>query len=319
MLSLEFLLMPFLGRGALFRISSLLVLIPAEKAIRHCLARNGLQNLTARLAPDQADRACECTVRACRAGVGKADLMRGFSVALLALFAACPLRAEIVSAEYADPTARYRHGILGDAIEWGTLQLSLRDGKRLRIVLPETRVFEDTAPRLADLNGDSRPEVIVVESSNDAGARLAVYGEEGLIAATPFLGRPNRWLAPIGAADFTSDGKAEIAYVETPHLTGSLRVVELRGDKLVPIAGARGLTNHRIGDREILSGIRNCGRGPEMILTSFPWQRSGVAEMLAVELTWPELQVVAWRFEEDFTPAHVMAALDCGLQPDYLK
>ena len=245
--------------------------------------------------------------------------MRRLAAALLALFATCPLRAEIVTAEYADPTTRYDHGILGDAVEWGTLELTLRDGRQVRMVLPQTRVFEDTAPRLADLDDDGAPEVIVVESSLDAGARLAVYGEDGFIAATPFIGRRNRWLAPIGAADFTEDGRAEIAYVQTPHLTGELLVVELRGDSLVPIAGAIDLTNHRIGDREILSGIRNCGRGPEMILTSFPWTRSGSAEMLAVEVTWPELQLIAWRFDEDFTPANVAAALDCRLQPEYLE
>jgi len=31
--------------------------------------------------------------------------------------------ATILSAEYAEPTDRYAHGILGDAIEWGALRI----------------------------------------------------------------------------------------------------------------------------------------------------------------------------------------------------
>jgi hypothetical protein len=42
--------------------------------------------------------------------------------------------------------------------------------------LPETEVFEDLAPRLADLDGDGKAEIIVVQSHRDLGARLAVYG-----------------------------------------------------------------------------------------------------------------------------------------------
>src|SRR5690606_33675671 len=128
-----------------------------------------------------------------------------------------------------------------------------------RIVLPHTRVFEDIEPRLADLDGDGAPEAIVVETDLDRGARLAVYDAGGLVAATPFIGRRHRWLAPVGAADLDGDGRVEIAYVETPHLGKTLKIVRLVGDDLQPVAEAPGLTNHRIGDPFIQGRIATCG------------------------------------------------------------
>ena len=71
------------------------------------------------------------------------------------------------------------------------------EGKRLHIDLPPARVFEDLEPRFADLNGDNRDELIVVESDIKSGASLAVYGIASgrlvRMVATPFLGQPNRW------------------------------------------------------------------------------------------------------------------------------
>ena len=138
----------------------------------------------------------------------------------------------IIKAEYQAPTTRYDHGILGDAIEWGALRLTVDQcfgcaAKSIRefvIRLPESRVFEDTAPRLADLDGDASPEVMAVETDINQGARLAIYDESGLIAATPFIGQTHRWLAPIGAADLDGDGLIEIAYVDRPHLARLIRV-----------------------------------------------------------------------------------------------
>ena len=43
------------------------------------------------------------------------------------------------------------------------------------------------------------------------GARLAIYDETGLVSATPYIGRSNRWLAPLGAGDLDGDGNIELA------------------------------------------------------------------------------------------------------------
>lgn len=200
-------------------------------------------------------------------------ILAAFLTLPLSFALAAPARAEITNARYADPTTRYAHGVLGDAIEYGALVLKLDTGKTLRIILPQNRVFEDIAPRLADVDGDGSPEVIVVETDLNLGAQLAVYDESGKIAATPYIGRPQRWLAPIGAADLDGDGKVELAYIDRPHLAKLLRVWRFDNGRLVPVAELPGLSNHRIGEDRISGGIRDCGTGPELITASANWSR----------------------------------------------
>lgn len=192
------------------------------------------------------------------------------TIAVVALLATSACADTILSADYTDPTDRYAHGILGDAIEWGGLRLETEAGPR-QFTLPRDRVFEDVAPRLVDLDNDGAPEVVVVETLNTAGAQLAVYDATGKIAATPHIGRTNRWLAPIGATDLDGDGMVEIAYIDRPHLAKTLRVWRFTDGALVHIADLDGLTNHRIGESDIGGGIRDCGQGPEMITASADW------------------------------------------------
>ncbi len=186
---------------------------------------------------------------------------------------AVPVGAEIVSADYVEPTTRYGHGILGDAVEYGALEMRLRDGRTLRLTLPETSVFEDLEPRLFDLDGDGAPEVVTIESSLTKGARLAIYGEEGLITATPHIGRTHRWLAPLGAADLDGDGKMELAYIDRPHLARILRIWRFDNGQLVHLLDTPGLTNHRIGQDYISGGIRECGTMPEILTVNADWSR----------------------------------------------
>ncbi|NKX43670.1 FG-GAP repeat domain-containing protein [Roseicyclus persicicus] len=183
-----------------------------------------------------------------------------------------------VAAWYEDPTTRYAHGVLGDAVEAGTLAVQIApfpDCRVARVTLPEVEVFEDLAPRLADLDGDGRAELVVVQSHRDLGARLVVYaaGDEALTlaAATPNIGRPNRWLAPVGAADLDGDGLTEIAYIDRPHLARTLRVWRYGDGRLTEVAALEGLTNHRIGDAHIPGGLRDCGDGPEIITADAGW------------------------------------------------
>ncbi len=202
--------------------------------------------------------------RPCSAPARRARLATGLWLALLG--AQVANAAEIVSARYAEPTTRYDHGVLGDAVEWGALDLKLNDGRILRHRLPKTRVFEDTGPRLADLDGDDRPEVIVVETHLRKGASLAVYGVGGKIVATPHIGQRNRWLAPVGAADLDGDGAIEIAFVDRPHLARILRIWRYDNGRLTHLADKPGVTNHRIGDATISGGVRDCGGAPELVL-----------------------------------------------------
>ena len=194
----------------------------------------------------------------------------------LAAPVATPLAAEgVVEARYDGPTTRYAHGVLGDAIEWGELVMETDTGRSVRLVLPQERVFEDVAPRLFDVDQDGDNEVIVVESHREVGARLAIYDPNGLVVANNYIGRPNRWLAPIGvgAADFDGDGFVELVYVDRPHLAKTVRVLRFIDGELRPVASFPGVSNHRIGERDIAGGIRDCGAGPEMIVASVNWER----------------------------------------------
>ncbi len=193
------------------------------------------------------------------------------ALAVVALTATTACAETIVSAQYTDPTDRYAHGILGDAIEWGALVITTSTGTR-RFTLPQDRVFEDVAPRLVDLDNDGTPEVIVIETLASEGAQLAIYDATGKIASTPHIGRTNRWLAPIGAADLDADGAIEIAYIDRPHLAKTLRVWRYEGGALTHVADLEGLTNHRIGEADIGGGVRDCGNGPEMITASGDWR-----------------------------------------------
>ena len=202
-------------------------------------------------------------------------MRRAFQALVFAACAVSPLAAaaEIKSAKFTDPTTRYAHAVLGDDVEWGALELRLKGGKSLRFVLPESRVYEDLAPRLADVDLDGDFEVIVVESSQTQGGRLAIYDESGVIAVTPFIGRKFRWLAPVGAAGLDGDGTVEIAYVDRPHLAKTLRIWRFEDKQFSEVARLTGVTNHRIGEDFISGGIRDCGSGPEMIVADAGWQK----------------------------------------------
>lgn len=187
---------------------------------------------------------------------------------------------QITGAEYAAPTMRYAHGVLGDAIEYGTLRVTTRGscGKgQAEAVLPDNMVFEDLTPRLWDVTGDGKPEVVTIESAQTKGARLSVWGvgDKGFtrLTAAPFIGRTNRWLAPIGAADLDGDGHIELAYIDRPHLAKLLRVWRFKEGQLELVAERDGLTNHRIGQDFISGGLRDCGQGPELITASADWSR----------------------------------------------
>lgn len=222
-------------------------------------------------------RALRLLLRGWRAGTRSARLAL---CALMAGAVGSALAAQEVPdgqlawARYAEPTTRYPHGVLGDDIEHGALLIKYA-GVSAPIILrlPPERVFEDVAPRLADLDGDGQAEVIVVESHRDQGARLAVYNGAGLIAATPYIGQRFRWLAPVGVSDLDGDGLMEIAYIDRPHLAKTLRVWQFRDGGLSEIAAMPGLTNHRIGEHDIAGGIRRCGAQPEMIVADADWQR----------------------------------------------
>jgi hypothetical protein len=179
-----------------------------------------------------------------------------------------------VSAYLIDPTTRYDHGVLGDAIEAGGFAVE-RNGQRLIYRLPDDSVFEDRRVRLVDLDGDGQPEAIIVKSYQQRGAAIAVYrilaDRIEPLAESPAIGTRHRWLNPAGIADFTGTGEIMIAAVITPHLSGSLRLYRLAGRKLEETARIDGYTNHIIGSRDLdlgrLADVDGDGI-PEIVLPS---------------------------------------------------
>lgn len=161
---------------------------------------------------------------------------------------------DISEAWYAEPTRRYRHGILGDAIEAAALKVRTRFGQTVTLRLPRDQVFEDLTPRLADLDGNGTIEVITIRSSLTRGAALTIYGLNGPLLvqkkSTPFIGRANRWLNIAAIADLTSGSNLEIAVVVKPHIEGTLQVIEYPRGVAVPLGFAEKLSNHQIGSPE---------------------------------------------------------------------
>lgn len=219
----------------------------------------------------------------------------------------------IAAAQYDGPTTRYPHGVLGDDVEYTTLSVTLSDGRSMRATWPDGMVFEDLAPRLADVTGDGAPEVIVVESSATEGGRLAIWGlvqgQLTQLATTPHIGTRFRWLAPVAVADLDGDGVVEVAYVDRPHLAKVLRVWRITpqatgGLTLAEVAQAPGQTNHRIGWDFIAGGLRDCGQGPEMITASADWSAT-----LATVFDGQRLQTR--QIKDSGQPADLEAALSC--------
>lgn len=163
--------------------------------------------------------------------------------------------SDILSAWYGEPTERYAHGILGDAIEAGSLIIEATDKTIKLLRLPENTVFEDRYPRLMDLDRDGTTEVITIKSSLSKGASVTIYGLEGseLVekATTGYHGLANRWLNIAGIADYRGTGLKDIAFVRTPHIGGTLFFYSYNKGAFEQVGDIYGFSNHFIGSREM--------------------------------------------------------------------
>lgn len=172
---------------------------------------------------------------------------------LIAAASACA--GSITSARYETPVDRYGHFALGRPHEYARVTATTDLGRKLTLELSEDEVFEDLAPRLVKLAADTPVEALVIISSRQSGARLALLGMEGhrlrITAQSAAIGTPMRWLNPVGIADMDGNGRNEIAAVITPHIGGTLKLYRRTGARLVEIAVLGGFSNHVYGSTEL--------------------------------------------------------------------
>jgi hypothetical protein len=145
---------------------------------------------------------------------------------------------------------RYRHGVLGDAVEATRLCVLERHGLELmrQLVLPPPHVLEDIAPRRVPLG--SRDALLTVRAGPQ-GAQLVLVDADPaapaslrIAASGAPIGTANRWLSP------TTDGRRWMA-VHTPHLGGVLHEYRRDGAVLRATHVADGLSNHALGSRRL--------------------------------------------------------------------
>jgi hypothetical protein len=181
-------------------------------------------------------------------------------------------RDVIREAWLSEPTTRYGHGVLGDAIEAGSLSILRRDGSKAVLRLGADAVFEDIVPRVAQIGG--RERIVLVKAYLDRGAAIAVIDpvSASIVAESTPIGRGNAWRNPAGIADFDGDGTTDIAAVRQPHVVGRLELWSFVGGGLKKTAEVSDVCNHVIGSLALeLSATADFDRDgkPDLAIPSF--------------------------------------------------
>lgn len=193
------------------------------------------------------------------------------------------------------PTDRYAHGILGDAVEAGSVTL-IESTPVPRIVatitIPAPQVIEGIAPLWADLNGDGEWEIIVTTSDDAQGAQVLAFAEDGtLLAAGPAIGRGHRWRHQLAVAPFGPNGEVELAEVLTPHIGGVTQFYRLAGGALDVVSSTTGYTSHQIGSRNLdmaVAGDFDSDGAVELLLPNDAFRSLGAIRRTAegAEVAW---------------------------------
>lgn len=163
-----------------------------------------------------------------------------------------------VYGQYAMPTEKYDHGILGDKIEAEQLVVVV-DSVFYEFNLPSEYVFEDIRPRLYDVDCDNELEFITIRTNVFQGGGIAIYkivGEQLVeYAHVPEIGTANRWLNIVAINDLDNDGLIELVWIETPHIGGILKVAKIKAGTLQVLAEKAQYSNHAIGEQNLCLSV----------------------------------------------------------------
>ena len=163
-----------------------------------------------------------------------------------------------VYAQYAMPTEKYNHGILGDMIEAEHL-VAVVDSVFYEFNLPGEYVFEDIRPRLYDVDGDNELEFITIRTNVNKGAGIAIYkivdGQLIEYAHLSEIGTTHRWLNIVAIDDLDNDGVVELVWIETPHIGGILKIAKINAGNLQALDETGKYSNHAIGERNLCLSV----------------------------------------------------------------
>ncbi len=153
------------------------------------------------------------------------------------------------------PTNRYDHGVLGDALEASGITL-LETEPELRIIrnIPTEApdVIEGISPIWADIDNDGVRDIIVTLSNNQSGARIAAFLEDGtLLAESPALQIGYRWRHQIAVAPFGENTMPSLVSIRTPHIGGVIEFLQFNNGKLEIVGEVEGFSSHAIGSRNL--------------------------------------------------------------------
>ena len=166
--------------------------------------------------------------------------------------------ANTVYAQYAQPTTRYNHSILGDSIEAEQLVV-LMDGSTYTHTLGNQYVFEDIKPRLFDVDNDGQMEIVTIRTHVTKGAGIMIYKIMNNVltefAWVEEIGIPYRWLNIVAIYDLDGDDTVELAWIQTPHIGGILKVTRIQAGRLTVFAESSSFSNHSIGERNLCLSV----------------------------------------------------------------
>lgn len=187
------------------------------------------------------------------------------------------INADGLIALYTQPTDRYPHGVFGDDIEGGALDILQIEGdtlQRVGFAQLDDIVFEGLYPFWADIDQDGTQDIVTTISGNGLGAGLRVYRADGtILAESERIDLSNRWRHQLAFAPFGVNGEYELVEIQTPHIGGMVQFLRYMPETNSLEIAARfgGYTSHLYGSYNVDMAVAGDFDGdgqPELVVTT---------------------------------------------------